>query len=622
MCGIAGFTGAPERSRDTLEAMSAALIHRGPDAAGSYLADGVGLVIRRLAIIDPRHGHQPYVDASGAVRAVFNGEIYGYRELRSRLGAAGHRFASGADGEVIVAAYNEWGDEFVEYLDGMFAIALWDEPRGRLVLARDRLGEKPLHVARHRDGSLSFASEPAALLRDSRVERQVDHDALAAFLRFGYVPSPLSIFAGVEKLPPACLLTWTRESGARIRRYWQLDYEPKLEMPFEAALDEFDARLRESVRARLMSDVPLGAFLSGGIDSSYVVAAMQSASPEPVRTFAVGFSHEGYDERHYAREVARHLGTAHEEAQVDPTDLAVVLPELVRHYGEPYADSSAVPTFYLARMAAGHVKVALTGDGGDELLGGYERHTAARMAGVWDRLPATPRSAALSWAMRFTRPGSDGKSLQGKVHRFARSLACSPEERFTDWAGTMTAAEVSELAPDMPVAGPPVAAGRADHPLDRALAADVSAYLPGDLLVKTDIATMACSLEARAPLLDHRLVEWTARLPVKHKQRGRQRKRLLAHGVTRHVPAELVKRPKMGFAAPIPAWLRSELRELLEDTLLDDRARARGIVERKAVERRLRAHLGGENHSRVLWTLLMMELWHREFVDAALPRAA
>jgi asparagine synthase (glutamine-hydrolysing) len=621
MCGIAGFTGRRANGLPVLDAMATLMTHRGPDEGGSYVSTDVGLSARRLSIIDVQGGHQPYRSESEDVVAVFNGEIYGFRSLRKELERAGHCFATGADGEVIVHAYEQSGLGFLQRIDGMFALAIWDGRTKTLVLARDRLGKKPLHVARHSDGTLSFASELQALLADPKVSREVDAEAIALFLQFGYVPAPWSAFRGVSKLPPGSALVWS-PGGIEDRRYWQLSYEPKHSIGHQAALEELDHRVSVAVEARMGSDVPLGAFLSGGIDSSTVVAHMQALSPQRVKTFSIGFRDPRYDERPYAAAVARALGTDHHDQILEADELLAVLPRLVRHYGEPYADSSMLPTYFLARMARAHVTVALTGDGGDELLGGYERHAAARYASYFDRLPRPARRGLVEAAMRLVSAGSEQKALGHKLFRLVHSMSLDPAERFADWAGTLSQAERRRLAPALAPAVRPELFAVASHPLDVALATDLSHYLPDDLLTKIDIATMACSLEARAPLLDYRLVEWAARLPVGLKQRGFRGKRLLRKLVATRMSPQLFARPKMGFAAPVGCWLRQELRELMLDTLLDERTAQRGYLERPAVEKILRSHLTCEvDHSRAIWTILMLELWYREVVETR-PRAS
>lgn len=621
MCGIAGFTGARRARETTLRAMSAALEHRGPDQHSEYSTDEVSLAIRRLAIIDIDGGQQPYYNESRDIVAVFNGEIYGFAKLRAELKRCGHHFRTEADGEVIVHAYEEFGDGFLTRIDGMFAIAMWDSQARRLLLARDRLGKKPLYVARTADGSLIFASELLAVLADPSVDREVNDVAIAHFLRFGYVPSPLSAVRAVTKLQPGSALAW-RSGRSEEFFYWRLDYEPKLSVGFEAGVDEFDHRVAAAVEARLISDVPLGAFLSGGADSSLVVAHMARASESPVKTFSIGFADPRYDERPYAAEVARLLGTDHQDEVIGAGDLTDVLPMLIRQYGEPYADSSAIPTYYLARLARREVTVVLTGDGGDELLGGYDRHVAARMASHFDRLPSFLRVALMRAGDVVAVAAAHEHDSRYRLHRFLRSLEMAPEERFADWSSAMTAGQRRILAPGTESLAVAIPEGKVRHPLDRALAADVAHYLPDDLLTKVDIATMACSLEARCPLLDYELVEWSARLPVRLKQRRLERKRLLHAALGRHLPRRLFERPKMGFAAPIGDWLRNELRELVTDTLLDRKTIDRGYVDPAETERALRQHLAGEaNHTRVLWTLLTLELWHREIVDSLAPSA-
>jgi asparagine synthase (glutamine-hydrolysing) len=615
MCGIAGLAGQSADRRGVARTISADLVHRGPDESGNYDDDWVSLAIRRLAIIDVAGGHQPYHNERGTVHVVFNGEIYGFVGLRERLAAAGHRFASDTDGEVIAHAYEEWGEDFVRELDGMFAFALWDAETHKLILARDRLGKKPLFVARHQDGSLSFASELGALLLDQRIDRDVDPAGLAAYLQYGYVPSPQTILRGVEKLAPGTMLTWDPRGRVERRRYWQLDFEPKHHISYEEALDELERRARAAVRERLVSDVPLGVFLSGGVDSSFVLAQALAAGVGDIHTFAIGFPDARYDERAHARRIAAALGSVHHEAVVEPNDLVQMLPELVHHYGEPFADPSMVPTFYLARWARERITVALSGEGGDELFGGYYRHQAARLAAYADWSPRALRRLAGRGAARVGSESAHPMSTRHKLYRFLRAIELEPGERYAEWTAVLSPSERAALSPGLPSITLPEVPGVATRTLDRALAVDISRSLPDQLLFKMDIATMASSLEARAPLLDYRLVEWAARLPTSFKLRGRRRKRLISDALARHVPRELYERPKMGFTAPIPAWLKGDLYELLTDTLLGEASRSRGIVDGSVVERLISEHRNGIEHTRGLWTLLMLELWHQEFVD-------
>jgi asparagine synthase (glutamine-hydrolysing) len=616
MCGIAGLAGKTRGRKALLERISEDLKHRGPDESGVFDDDWVSLAIRRLSIIDVAGGHQPYRNEAGTVHVVFNGEIYGFRTLRERLERAGHQFASGTDGEVIAHAYEEFGpDAFVTALDGMFAFALWDEVTGRLIIARDRLGKKPLFYAHHADGTLSFASELGSLLLDGRIARDVDTAALAEYLRLGYIPSPLTILRGVRKLEPGTMLRWEPDGRLAVSRYWELDFEPKLSLSYEEALEEFEQRSLTAVRERLISDVPLGIFLSGGIDSSYVLAQMVAAGAPEIESFAIGFPDARYDERAHARRVAELLGSNHHEEIVEPTDLVSMLPQLVHHYGEPFSDPSMVPTFYLARWARKRITVALTGEGGDELFGGYYRHQAVRMAGYADHLPSALRRLAGRGSRTLGSEAAHPMSTRHKLYRFLRSIELDPDERYAEWTAVLSPAERSTLTPGLPPITRYRPPGRAERTLDRALAVDLARSLPDQLLFKMDIATMANSLEARAPLLDYRLVEWAARLPTSFKQKGRSRKRLIADALARHVPRELFERPKMGFTAPIPQWLRGELHELTCDTLLGPASRERGIVDPAAAERLITEHRHGIEHTRGLWSLLMLELWFQEFVD-------
>jgi asparagine synthase (glutamine-hydrolysing) len=615
MCGIAGLVGKSTGREAVLERISAALRHRGPDESGVFHDDWVSLAIRRLSIIDVAGGHQPYRNEAGTVHVVFNGEIYGFVKIRERLERVGHRLASATDGEVIAHAYEEYGREFVRELDGMFAFALWDSQAGRLIVARDRLGKKPLFFAHHEDGTLSFASELGALLLDERIERELDPAALGEYLQYGYVPSPRTILRDVAKLEPGTMLSWERSGRLEIERYWELDFEPKLQLSYAEALDEFEARSLAAVRERMVSDVPLGVFLSGGVDSSFILAQMVAAGAPDIQSFAIGFPDSRYDERGHARKIAEVLGSTHHEAVVEPTDLVSMLPELVHHYGEPFADPSAVPTFYLARWARERITVALTGEGGDELFGGYYRHQAVRMAGYADHLPAPVRRLVGSGATRLGSELAHPMSVRHKLYRFLRSIELEPGERYAAWTAVLSPEERTALSSDLPRASRFDPPGRSRRTLDRALAVDLARSLPDQLLVKMDIATMANSLEARAPLLDYHLVEWAARLPVAYKQRGRSRKRLISDALGRHVDPELFKRPKMGFTAPIPGWLRNELSEFTSDTLLGETSRNRGIVDAASMERLISEHKRGIEHTRGLWSLLMLELWFQEFID-------
>ncbi|HKA94249.1 MAG TPA: asparagine synthase (glutamine-hydrolyzing), partial [Acidimicrobiia bacterium] len=519
MCGIAGFLTAQPADPDLLARMCEVIGHRGPDDDGFLVEGGLGLGMRRLAIIDLDSGRQPIWNEDETIAVVFNGEIYNHRQLRAELEAAGHRFRTRTDTECLVHLYESEGVSFVRRLRGMFAIALWDRPRGRLVLARDRVGKKPL-VYRVDERGIWFASELKSLLQDPAVQRTVDRVALHHYLTYQYVPAPWTIFDGIRKLPPATTLVY--ESGkVTLDRYWRLSYEPKWNGDERTALEELHELLVDSTRVRLMSDRPLGAFLSGGLDSSLVVAAMSDIATGPVKTFSIGFDERQFDERAYARLVAERFGTEHHELVVSPR-AAEILPELVWHYDEPYADSSAVPSFYLARMTREQVVVALNGDGGDESFGGYARYAAALQARRFG-LSSAPTRRAAAWLHRRLPDGERG-TLYGKAKRFAGVLAKEDARRYASLISYFDTEEKCRLyTPAMRAAVEAVDSYELidrslDEPdacnfADRLLRLDVETYLPGDLLVKMDIATMASSLEARSPFLDHHLMEFAASLP-------------------------------------------------------------------------------------------------------------
>jgi asparagine synthase (glutamine-hydrolysing) len=626
MCGIVGQVradGAPVDG-ELLAAMCAGLEHRGPDSRGVHRDGEVGLGIQRLRVIDLEGGDQPVYNEDRSVAVVLNGEIYNYRELRERLRANGHRFASEGDSEVIAHLYEEEGADFVRSLAGMFGLALWDARRRELFVARDRMGKKPLFYA-ERGGTISFASELWALLADAEISRELDPAALDRFFTYTYVPSPFSAFRAVRKLPPASLLRW-REGRVSIERYWRPDFTARLDVGSDEEAGELvrDA-VREAVRRRLVADVPLGAFLSGGVDSTAVVAAMAELSAEPVKTFSIGFESAQFDELPHARRVAERFGTEHHELVVRP-DAVELLPKLIRHYGEPFADHSAIPSFYLAEMAREHVTVALNGDGGDEVFGGYGRYahgaTLARLDGVPPRL----RHAVAGLAGRL-RPDGDLNSLRNRLRRAAALLPLSPQERYLramsrfglDLRGALYTPEFRDSLEGSAAETifEPWHASAALDPIGRMLDVDQQTYLPGDLLTKMDIATMAYGLEARSPLLDQELVALGAALPARFKVRGREKKIALRAALRGVVPDDLIDRPKQGFQVPMAEWFRTDLRELAEETLLGPAARSRDYLRQDVVAGLLARHLaGGEDNSSLLWSMLTFELWQQQVVEA------
>jgi asparagine synthase (glutamine-hydrolysing) len=638
MCGIAGILDLRGRPADPdlLARVSSCLAHRGPDEEGSHEAGYVALAQRRLAIVDLGTGQQPLSNEDGTVWVTYNGEIYNFRELRRELESRGHRFRTGSDTEVIVHAYEEDGAECVRRFRGMFAFAIWDSRASTLILARDRIGKKPLFYAEIA-GQFVFASELQGLLAHPDLAREVDLGSMDRYLTYGYIPAPRSGFVGVQKLPPAHTLTLRVRpdgSGAAdpvVERYWELEFGPKHPVRQEEAEEELLHRLREAVRLRMLADVPVGALLSGGVDSSLVVALMSELADRPVKTFSVGFEDAAFDELPHARRVAERYGTDHHEIVVR-AHAVDVLPKLVRHYGEPYADSSAVPTYFVARETRRHVKVALTGDGGDECLAGYDRYVASLVAERYARLPGMLRRGVVEPLASLIPDRLPSRNRLRQVKRFLEVAARPLPARYTRWMTYFTpeskarlyAPELTERLRDLPGGDaslwlPSVLeAIPATEPLDRLLGADVRSYLPYDLLVKMDIATMANSLEARSPLLDHEVMQYCARLPTDLKVRGRTGKYLLKAIARRYLPAENLDRRKMGFGAPVGAWLRGELRPMVEDLLLSPRSLQRGYFREEPLHALAREHFDGTNdHSFRLWSLLWLELWHREMVEGS-----
>lgn len=623
MCGIAGrFNFDPERpiDHDLIVAMTTAVAHRGPDAAGYFEAPGVALGHRRLSIIDLATGDQPLGNEDGSIQVVFNGEIYNFAEVRAELIAAGHIFRTGSDTEVIVHGYEQWGARCVDRFRGMFAFALWDAGARRLLLARDRLGVKPLYYAALPGIGLVFGSEIKSLLEDPAVSRAWRPDALDAYLTLLYVPAPDTIYRAVHKLPPAHVLVADAD-GIRLSRYWDLEFTGDGDPTREAEyLEQLDALLRESIALRLISDVPLGAFLSGGIDSSTVVAYMKEVSDRPPVTIAVGFDHEAYDEVKHAETVARHLDCEFHALVADPR-VEDLLPKLAWHFDEPFADSSAVPTYYVSKAARGLVTVALSGDGGDELWAGYARHRVEQ----WEQRARATLGSARHLAAWMGR----ALPLSVRGARSLRHLACGPGDAyaFKHAYGMFEPDAKSRLYQgDFAAAvrtADPFASFRSAYrdcastdPMDRALYVDARTYMIDDVLTKVDRMSMAVSLEAREPLLDHKLLEFAARIPVSLKLKDGRSKYLLRRILERRVPRSIIERGKRGFAAPIGEWLRGPLAAMTSDLLLDGRLRDRGIFEPREVERIWHEHRTHRaEHPHRLWQLVMLELWFRQFID-------
>jgi len=635
VCGISGFLlpQATSSHRDLearLWAMIAMLRHRGPDDEGVWTDRRAGLAHARLSIIDlSSAGHQPMASADETAWITYNGEIYNFAEIRRELEAAGYGFRSRSDTEVIVNGWQAWGEKVISRLRGMFALAIWDRRSHRLILARDRIGKKLLYYTSCGD-SLLFASEIKALLTWPGLPRTPDLSAIDRYLTLGYVPSPQTAFAGISKLPPAhYLVVDARPEGGlgepELVRYWRLP-EPRSARRHQTAAElrhELIERLEEAVRLRLVSDVPLGAFLSGGVDSSAVVAMMARAGGGRIKTFSIGFSAREYDETRYARIVAQRYGTDHEELVVEP-DAVSVLPRLAWHFGEPFADPSAIPTYYVSEIARRKVTVALNGDGGDECFLGYKRYKAMHLLSRLDRMPRWSRvgierllaRAPAAAQRRFKVPRIRGV-LQAPeefpARRYASTLVSFTDRDKQQGYGEAMREQLKGSALDL--IEPYFA--EADDLVAGANWADIHTYLPDDLMVKVDVASMAHGLETRSPLLDHVLMEWAAGIPHEIKMARGITKSLFKSAMEPYLPAKLLYRPKMGFSCPVDHWFRGELKELAYDTLLSESARERGVFRADYVRLLLDEHCSAthDHHTR-LWALLMLELWFRMWIDA------
>jgi asparagine synthase (glutamine-hydrolysing) len=632
MCGITGQVNSDidhPVDQDVLARMSHIIRHRGPDSDGFYVRGNVGLAIRRLAVIDLAGGDQPLSNEDGSVWVVFNGEIYNFQELRARLENKGHRFRTHTDTETIVHLYEEYGVACVNFLHGMFAFALWDVRHRRLLLARDRLGKKPLYYAEH-DGALLFGSELKCLLQYPGFPRDPNFRAIQHYLGLQYIPDPLSAFNGVCKLPPAHRLIW--ENGqVRVERYWQLNYEPKIQESLADLEDELLERLREAVRMRLVSDVPLGVHLSGGIDSSIVTALAADLTSRAVKTFSIGFEEERFSELPYARLVAERYATDHHEFVVRFDDIPELIRKLAKHFDEPFADPSAVPVYLLAQRTREHVTVALNGDGGDELFAGYARYGLDRYANVYGRLTSLIGDGLLPELMSFLtapvdRPGEVNwiagvKRLPQAARTTQKANILRWGSYFTDemkdrlWNDDLAAVLQSSLRHTEQWLSDLFDQAPARSLLDRTLSVDTRSYLSGDLLVKADRMTMAHSLEARSPFLDQELQAWAARLPECCKLKGNSHKYLLKRACGRLLPAKLLKRGKQGFGIPLAAWIRGPLVKWVQEMLLDPQARIARYLRCDYVRQLFEEHVrGSENHGNRLWALMMLEVWLQEYL--------
>jgi asparagine synthase (glutamine-hydrolysing) len=624
MCGIAGIVSAGVDDRveaSTVHRMCQTIVHRGPDDEGIFVKDCTGLGMRRLSIIDLSGGNQPVFNEDRSVWVVFNGEIYNFPELRDDLEKRGHRFYTKTDTEVIVHLYEELGAGCVEKLRGMFAFALYDEPRRKLLIARDRLGKKPLHYALAGQ-RLLFGSEIKAILAVAPELAKVNNEALLQYMYFGYVPDPLTAFLPIKKLPPGHLLEF--EAGdVRIRQYWDLPqystYQPSSE---EECLEELERCLAEAVRIRLISDVPLGALLSGGIDSSTVVALMARASSKPVKTFSIGFSHDDFNEAHFARIVAKRFGTEHHELVVEPNILETV-EALSQSLEEPFGDSSMLPTYYVSCMARKHVTVALSGDGGDEIFAGYDRYGVHLRRQIFDRVPQQ------AWQLyrKYVYPNLP-HDMRGR--KFSYNISLPWRERYVDGISFVPSFErdmplwsdgfretLAEFGNPEDVMYRYFDRAPASDPISQMLYVDTKTYMVADILTKVDRMSMATSLEVRVPILDHLFVEWVTALDVNWKLRGGVHKYLLRKLAERvGVPRDAIYRPKRGFALPLVHWIRNELKDLIVTVLLEPKTMQRSYFNPAGVRQLLDEHFRGRrDHSGRIWRLLMFELWHRNFLE-------
>jgi asparagine synthase (glutamine-hydrolysing) len=634
MCGIIGFVNLDQQqpaNERIARAMNEAIVHRGPDDEGFYSGGNVAMGMRRLSIIDLAGGHQPISNEDGSVWVVFNGEIYNYQELRAHLLARGHQLRTNSDTETIVHLYEDYGDELVQRLNGMFGFALWDERRRRLLVARDRMGEKPLYFTQT-DSAFVFASELKALVEHPSVERRINLLALRKYLQYEFVPSPHTMLEGVQKLPPAHRLIF--ENGRwRTERYWQISYGgERLKINEDEAAEEVRHRLREAVRMRLVADVPLGVLLSGGIDSSATAQLACEAAGSRVKTFSIAFEEKSFDESSYARKVAEQLGTEHYEKRFTERDMLDIVPEIPRLLDEPLGDGSLIPTFLLSRFTREHVTVALGGDGGDELFAGYPTYGAHRMARIYQMIPQFVRSGLIEPAVASLPVSTDNLSFDFKAKRFVRGASHAAGTRHTIWMGSYDAQQQRELlhpeiiaaCPDEQVFdevlsydrvnGASSAENRNLDLIERMMKLDATHYLSECVLFKVDRASMAASLETRAPFLDHTFIEFVQTLPVEMKLKGQflgwTGKYILKKAMRGRLPDDVIDRPKKGFGMPVAKWVKGELRGFVRDTFSPGRLNRHGLFNVDYVQRLLDEHERGvADHRKLIWTLLMFEMW-------------
>jgi asparagine synthase (glutamine-hydrolysing) len=629
MCGITGWinlgTNSNNHSEAVLHSMCETIYHRGPDSEGIWMDDSVALGMRRLSIIDLATGDQPVFNHDRSVVAMQNGELYNYREVREELEKRGHKFVTKTDTEIIPHLYDEYGEAFVEHLNGMFAIALWDSRKKKLILARDRFGEKPLYYGVF-DGKLLYASEPKALLAHPSVEAELDTQALREYLSFDYVPARRSIYKGISKLPAAHVLV-VENGEVRTRRYWNLSWgkngRPR---SVDAAAGELRDLLSDAVRMRLVSDVPLGILLSGGVDSSTIAALAVEHASEKVKTFSIGFEEDSFDESKYARQVASHLGTEHYEATLSVETAADLIGEIGTWLDEPLSDGSLIPTFMLSRFVRHHVTVALGGDGGDELFAGYPTYYGHKVASAYSRVPSFVRNGIVAPVVNRLPVSTKNLSFEYRAKRFVRSSSWDIVRRHHSWFGSFsldeqemlltkdirehTSGDVYRDAREM------LALCDATDEVERMQFLDINFYMAEDILTKVDRAAMAVSLETRAPFLDPRVGQFAASLPLNYKLRGSQGKYILKKAVEPLLPHNILHRKKKGFGIPIADWLKGRLNPLMHDLLAEPRLKDQGLFDPAFVSQLIREHeIGVASHHKQLWTLLVFQLWHDRFLE-------
>jgi len=631
MCGITGWATLnsnippPEGAKELLHSMCERMVHRGPDSEGLFVTSGAALGMRRLAIIDLVTGEQPVFNEDKSVAVILNGEIYNYRELRADLEKRGHSFRSASDTEVLPHLYEEHGDAMVDHLNGMFAFALWDQNQRRLLIARDRFGEKPLYWGVF-DKTLIFASEPKVLLAHPSVRPSLNLQALRQYLSFDYIPAPLSIYEGINKLPAAHKLT-LENGSVTVEPYWRLSYKQQQPMPSEKeAATHLRELLADAVRMRLVSDVPLGVLLSGGVDSSAVAALAVQASSEAVKTFSISFAESSFDESAYARGVAKFLGTDHHEERLSANLAANLVSEIGSWMDEPFSDPSLVPTYLLSRFTRKHVTVALGGDGGDELFAGYQMYAGHRWAEVYQHVPSLVRKGVIEPLVRLLPVKTKNLSFDYKAHRFVTGAHYEEVARHHVWFGSFTPEQQEQLLTDAVLqktnddiyrdARLMMEECEDSDIVTRMQSVDTRLYLAEDILTKVDRASMAVSLEVRAPFLDPRVAEYAASLPCNYKLRRHKTKYILKRAVAELVPPFVIRRGKKGFGVPVAEWLKFKLRPLARDLLSPARVRRAGVFDPIYVSRLQDEHERGvANHRKLLWTLLMFELWHESFIE-------